>query len=156
MPTVTSVSPEARARLDALVADGLIDSYTVEPVYYWRILTGGGPIRHVAGTLGEVKIYVERYAPMKRGWTAQWIDKPDGHAAVYRRCNGAGRVLRGYDIAAVVINRAELRTDADVIDLSPEPEPMFEAVAAAVARLDGCTCDAIRGAHRTDCPWSMR
>jgi hypothetical protein len=117
--TTATISAETIARLDALVADGLIDSYLVEPIHVWKIITSG-PIMHVEGTATEARAYVERYAPMKHGWTAEWSTHGDGPARhLYVRSNSKGRVLHGYEILLIAVARP---TRGHVIDLAQEDE----------------------------------
>ena len=62
----------------------------------YTILTSGPCITKRETTLAEVKSYVEAHAPLKRGWTGEWIRKNGRHYFI--RSNSKGRVLPGYSI----------------------------------------------------------
>lgn len=67
----------------------------------WRISTPGPLIEQDFPSIKAAKNFVEKYAPMKRGWTGRWVrvSRP-GHpyAAVFIRSNSKGRELPGYSI----------------------------------------------------------
>ena len=69
----------------------------------YRILTSG-PILTQTGTIVQVRKYVERYAPLKRGWTGEWEKHPNGKSWRYRRFNSKGNKMpTSYDIYVVRI-----------------------------------------------------
>lgn len=55
------------------------------------VIVTAGPIMNFYGTLEETKRHVERFAPMKRGWTAEW--EQVGVNWYYRRSDSKGRSL---------------------------------------------------------------
>lgn len=65
----------------------------------YRVLTSG-PCMTREGSLAEVKQYVERCAPLKRGWTGEWSQIKRGDW-VYRRFNSKGRLMKGYEVRII-------------------------------------------------------
>lgn len=72
----------------------------------WRVLTSGPGMTFI-GTFDEAKAYVERHAPLKRGWTGEWVTGPVASGSVWRyvRRNSKGRVLASYTVLLMADTR---------------------------------------------------
>lgn len=73
----------------------------------FTIYTGGPVIDGTASDIRRVKRYVEKHAPLKRGWTGEWIRPkggPRNNVWIYRRINSKGNHVKGYDIGVVRVD----------------------------------------------------
>lgn len=75
----------------------------------YNILTSGPCMRKNFKSMAEAKKYVEKYAPMKRGWTSEWELGSD-NVWRYVRYNSTGRRQRSLSIAVVPV-KAKKQTD---------------------------------------------
>jgi hypothetical protein len=73
------------------------------------------------------------------------VSGPDGyHLGRFMRAERRGLITRA-ELARVVSGFVVIGSHVIVLDVAPEP-----------IRLDGCTCQAIRGSHAHGCPWSAQ
>jgi hypothetical protein len=70
----------------------------------FRIYTGGPVITQDFSSVAAVRKYVEKYAPLKNGWTGKWACDPTTGNMAYYRSNSKGVEVTGYTIGVMRLN----------------------------------------------------